>query len=242
MKYMGSKSRHAKEIIPIIMRKHSPNMYYIEPFVGGGNVIDKIPCKKRIGCDSNKYIIALLSKVARGDFDFLDCTIEKDEYDNVRKSSGEFDDALVGWVAHGCSYNGKWFGGLAGTITTKEGNIRNYQDECKRSLIKQSVGLAGVVLHHKSVFDIGTLKGKFTIYCDPPYQGTTEYKDDFNHENFWQWCRDKVTQGHDVYVSEYNAPSDFVCIWEKGVNSSLTKDTGGKRAIERLFVHESQNS
>ena len=44
MKYMGSKNRIAKHIVPIIQRyidKTNPKSY-IEPFVGGANVIDKI--------------------------------------------------------------------------------------------------------------------------------------------------------------------------------------------------------
>ena len=46
MVYMGSKSRIAKQIVPIIQQciddSHSDT--YIEPFVGGANVIDKIKC------------------------------------------------------------------------------------------------------------------------------------------------------------------------------------------------------
>lgn len=44
IKYMGSKSRMAKEIVPIIQSyidSNTINNYY-EPFVGGANVIDKI--------------------------------------------------------------------------------------------------------------------------------------------------------------------------------------------------------
>lgn len=36
MKYMGSKNRIAKEILPIILRDRKPNQWYVEPFVGGG--------------------------------------------------------------------------------------------------------------------------------------------------------------------------------------------------------------
>ena len=59
MKYMGSKSRIAKYIVPIIQRYIDDNNieYYWEPFVGGANVIDKICCKHKIGSDKNKYLI-----------------------------------------------------------------------------------------------------------------------------------------------------------------------------------------
>ena len=73
------------------------------------------------------------------------------------------------------------------------------------------------------------------IYCDPPYQGTTNYKNAFNHEEFWEWCRNKTKEGHTVFISEYNAPRDFMCLWEKEIVSSLTKNTGSKKGVEKLF-------
>ena len=44
IKYMGSKSRIAKDIVPIIQKYINDNEItsYIEPFCGGANVIDKI--------------------------------------------------------------------------------------------------------------------------------------------------------------------------------------------------------
>jgi DNA adenine methylase len=46
MKYMGSKARVAKEIASIIDYKNYD--YYIEPFCGGCNFIDKIDHPRRI--------------------------------------------------------------------------------------------------------------------------------------------------------------------------------------------------
>lgn len=81
---------------------------------------------------------------------------------------------------------------------------------------------------------IALLEADSIIYCAPPYNGTTKYKDNFDSDAFWQWCRDKAKEGHTVYVSEYNAPEDFKCIWEKQINSNL----GGtsKTATEKLFT------
>lgn len=61
MKYMGSKAKITKYIVPIIQRKidESGARYYVEPFAGGCNVIDKIKAEYRIASDSNKYLIAL---------------------------------------------------------------------------------------------------------------------------------------------------------------------------------------
>ena len=42
--------------------------------------------------------------------------------------------------------------------------------------------------------------------------------------------------GHQVFVSEYSMPEDFKCVWQKEIVSSLTQDTGSKKAVEKLFT------
>lgn len=53
MVYQGSKNRLTKYIVPIIQKQIDENNIttYIEPFVGGANVIDKIRCENKIGSD-----------------------------------------------------------------------------------------------------------------------------------------------------------------------------------------------
>lgn len=48
MKYMGSKSKVARHIVPIIQKYIDDNQpwAYIEPFCGGCNIIDKIHARK----------------------------------------------------------------------------------------------------------------------------------------------------------------------------------------------------
>lgn len=65
MKYMGSKRRIVKEILPIILKDRKPDQYYVEPFVGGGNVIEKVT-GNRIAGDNNRYLIALFKKMQEG--------------------------------------------------------------------------------------------------------------------------------------------------------------------------------
>lgn len=78
MVYMGSKNRIAKELIPIITQDLQPNQWYVEPFVGGCNMIDKVNHSLKIGGDSNKYLIALLRYVQDGNE--LPTYIEREEY------------------------------------------------------------------------------------------------------------------------------------------------------------------
>lgn len=59
------------------------------------------------------------------------------------------------------------------------------------------------------------------IYCDPPYQGTAEYKEGaFNHKDFWNWVRE-ISKSHKIYISEYNAPDDFEVLLSFSQKSTL---------------------
>ena len=229
MVYMGSKNRIAKELIPIITKDLKPNQWYVEPFVGGANMIDKIEHPYKLGADNNKYLIALLEAVQNGQE--LPEYINKDEYIAVKTNKDNYPDWYVGFVGFICSFRGKFFGGYSGYCTTKTGIQRNYIKERINNILKQN--LDGIKLVCSS-YDALDIPANSIIYCDPPYNGTTKYKDSFDSDAFWQWCRDKAKEGHTVYVSEYNAPEDFKCIWEKQINSNLG-DTS-KTATEKLFT------
>lgn len=67
----------------------------------------------------------------------------------------------------------------------------------------------------------------------------TKYAYSIDHEKFWAWCRERVAEGHKVFVSEYNAPDDFVCVWERKLRVSVNPGID-KQAIEKLFIHKSR--
>ncbi|MCK9541161.1 MAG: DNA adenine methylase [Novosphingobium sp.] len=99
MKYMGSKNRIAKHILPIMLEYMERNSLeiWIEPFVGGGNMIDKVPSKyKRIGLDINSYVIEAL-KFIRDDVKSIPHIITEDMY-NAYKSFKRVD-GITGFVA-----------------------------------------------------------------------------------------------------------------------------------------------
>lgn len=230
---MGSKARIAKHILPIILKDRKPDQWYVEPFVGGGNIIDKVK-GLRLGSDSNKYVSALLDYLSKGN---LPEEINKEKYQAIKKFKDDYPDWLVGYAGICCSYSGKWFGGFAGEVTTREG-VRNYQKEALANIEKQSINLTGV-LFKGDCYQALDIPPNSIIYCDPPYENTTKYKDDFDHNAFWEWCRDKHAQGHTVFISEYNAPDDFICVWQKEVKSSLSangKVGGNKNSTEKLFT------
>lgn len=141
IKYVGSKSRIAKHIVPIIQTyiDQTDASFYLEPFVGGANVIDKISCGKKIGYDINHYLIELFKNMDL--INSLPDEITKEEYNAVRKSyqtgDSKYPDWYIGAVGFLASYNGKFFGGRAGIVKTKIGTMRNYYDEAKRNLMSQ---------------------------------------------------------------------------------------------------------
>jgi len=229
MKYMGSKNRIAKEILPIMLKERNQRTW-VEPFVGGANIIDKVE-GKRIGADINSYLIDALIAIRDCLYDLPKNNKEFTEadYKELRKSD---DYKYKGYAGFAFSYSGKWLGGWCRDGAGK----RDYVKESYKNALNQSESLKGIRFVNESYNKL-QIPDNSIIYCDPPYEGTTSYKNGFNHANFWQWCRDKTTEGHIVYVSEYNAPNDFQCIWSKEIVSSLTKDTGSKKAIEKLFIY-----
>ena len=232
MKYMGSKNRIAKHILPIMLEHKTEEMTWVEPFVGGANMIDKVD-GKRIGADINPYLIDALIAIRDcvSDLPKNNKEFTEEDYNQLRKND---DYKYKGYAGFAFSYSGKWLGGWC-----RDGkNKRDYVNESYKNAIKQSPKLQGLKLVQSSYDELPLNSDNCLIYCDPPYKGTTSYKDSFDHIKFWNWCREMNDRGHKIFVSEYNAPDDFKCIWQKEIVSSLTKNTGSKKGIEKLFTIE----
>lgn len=234
MKYMGSKARFTKEILPIILRDRKLYQWYVEPFAGGMNTICEVS-GNRIANDIHYHLIEMWQELVSG---WIPQKITKEEYNEVRNNLNKFPAFWVGWVGFNCSYSGKWFGGFAGETKTKIGTVRDYQAEAISNVLKQVEKMKYVSFCNKPYYEL-ELPPNSLIYCDPPYEGTTKYANSFDHIKFWDWVRKISKDGHSVFVSEYNAPSDFECIWSKEVKSSLSangKIGGSKISVEKLFT------
>lgn len=228
MKYMGSKARIAKEILPIMLTCREANQWWVEPFVGGGNMIARVT-GNRIGSDANGFVIdALLSiRDYPNDLPSNNKEFSEKNYNDLRTNKFHHHKGYAGFAL---SYGGKWLGGWCRDAAGK----RDYVAEAFRNAQKQSPKLQGVFFFHCGYQDL-RIPPQSLIYCDPPYKGTTGYSNKFDHETFWEWCRTKAKEGHTVFISEYSAPEDFECVWEKEIVSSLTSNTGAKSGIEKLF-------
>lgn len=232
MRYMGSKGKYAKHIVPILMDGHDQSKPYVEPFVGGGNLFSEVPADIKWGNDTAEYAVALLRGLSKG-WEPPE-TLSETEYYQIKEDPHGYDPALVGFAAYCCSYAGKFWGGYARGNTAK-GEPRNFAAEQARNLEKQRKGLLASKFTNLNYLEMGIQPGS-TVYCDPPYANTTGYQGSFDHKVFWQWCDELVDKGCRVFVSEYTAPIGWLEVWEKEVTNSLTRNTGSKRGVEKLFT------
>lgn len=263
MKYMGSKARFTKQILPIILKDRKPEQWYVEPFAGGMNVICEVD-GNRIANDKNEFLIAMWDELTKGT-DFTK-VINKDLYDEARnrvngKEPNKFcincnlptdgnpcsykkcpiypqmTKAEIGWIGWMASFNGRFFdGGYSGRTKT-----RNYIDEQIRNTLKQVDKLKGVVFSFGD-YDKINIPNNSIIYCDPPYKNTKQYatSKNFSHTDFFEWCREMSKKGHTLYVSEYEAPNDFECVWEIKTKSYM-KPSRAEQTTEKLFKFSPTN-
>lgn len=235
MKYVGSKNRVAKEILPIMLKNRMLNQYFVEPFVGGSNIIDKVS-GNRLASDNNKYLIELYHKLQNG-YEPISF-ISREDFYNIKLNKDKYPMEVVALCGILASYNGNWFTAYGGYSETKTGKDRNYYKEGVKNLMKQIPNIIDIEYVY-SEYDKLEIPDNSIIYCDPPYQSTGKrYKEkQFNHNKFWNWCRIKVSEGHTVFVSEYNAPEDFEMIWQKELQK--THPNQKKKSTEKLFVLKS---
>ena len=196
-------------------------------------MIEHINCCNKIASDNNEYLISMWKDLQRGWIPPSEMT--KDMYIDIRDNKDKYSPALVSIAGFCATYNAKWFGGYAGIVKTKINTYRNYYDEAIRNILKQINKLWDVEFKYGDYTQFNNIKDAL-IYCDIPYQGTTQYgtSKNFDYDKFWDWAR-KMSKDNIVLISEYNAPSDFKCIYEKQVTTTLDKNSR-KKDTEKLFI------
>lgn len=235
MKYAGSKESIADEILPIINGYIIINNIdtYIEPFVGGCNIIDKVQCKNRFGYDKNKYLIELLKHIQKSDE--LPETISREQYMDFRSHYNADDKAYPDWLL-----------AAVGLLTTGNGEmfnngkvIKHFNDKTytkgRESILKQAKMLHDVEFNESDYMELSPKNS--LIYCDAPYSGNKELDSvtkQFNYREFWNTMRE-WSKSNIVLISENKAPDDFDMIWEQ------TDDGIDSSKLERLFIHKCNN-
>lgn len=237
MHYLGGKTRIAKGILPLILSDRKEGQYFVEPFCGGCNVTDKV-LGNRIANDYNQYLIAMFEGLVSGKKypEQIDRELYNDVRECFRSGSDKYDPGFIGWVGFMASYRAKFFGGYSGDSVGNKSKPRYFIPEAIRNVMRQIPKLQGVEFRSGDYKNL-QIPDESIIYCDPPYTNTTGYSYGLNHDEFWQWCRERVYEGHKVYISEYQAPDDFIKIWEKPIQNCLSLN---KEATEKLFIYKEQ--
>jgi len=225
MRYLGGKSRIAKEIVEVMSAEREEGMAWVEPFMGSGKVISLVN-GRRIGADVNHEMIALFKAIRGGWKPPTD--VSREFYYEVKNNQDKYSDHLKAFISIGCSFGSKRWGGYA----FNEG--RNFAREAHHSLMRLKSLIQDIELHSCD-YKKSTLPKRSLIYCDPPYRNTTGYGFEFNHDEFDHWCRDRVKEGHYVFVSEYTMPDGFELAWSKEVKVSLSSKDNNMIKTEKLF-------
>ena len=228
MKYVGSKRRIRKNIIPIILNNCDSDTVYTEPFVGGANMIQAVPSSfLRVGADANKGLISMWNALKLGWTP--PSHVSEEVYQEIKSNQEAYPDYLVAYVGFN-SYGGKWFGGYPRDSMGK----RDYWKEYEKNIKKQLPFVMDVSFVFSDYNDLYVPKGSI-VYCDPPYRDTLGYSlDGFNHDCFWDWARYQSSRSK-VYISEKVAPEDFECVWEQEILSSVAHHKDRKPLTEKLF-------
>lgn len=241
MVYMGSKNKISDKIVPILQQEidRLGTDTYIEPFVGGANIIDKIQCENRYGFDRSETLIALLRQAAE-DFDKIPKSGSREMWDEGKAyvKDGIKPQTLsladIGAIEFFASYcNGGFPRGYAKNTAT-----RDYYNEAYRNMKEQSSKLKGITFKCQNYWDLDPSISGAVIYVDPPYQNTKFYgyaKDKMDYNRFWNWVRD-ISKNNSVFISEQTAPDDFISIWEQEVTRTTNK-TNDFKATEKLWKY-----
>ena len=248
MIYQGSKAKYANEIVPILQNiiDQKNIKLYIEPFVGGANIIDKIKCEQKIGLDKCYSLIAL-HKQAQVDFSVIpkhgnaEWWYKAKEIYQKYKGLSSMEEEMEGWRIGAIQFLGSFNNGgfSRGYAKPQEGKrekyteaYKNFKEQASKELYKdirfEWVEYNHIVFENKEV--------RALIYCDPPYQGTKPYgykfETGFDYDEYWDWVRE-MSQQHIVICSEQKFPDDFEIIWEKQVRRTMDK-TNNFKAVEKL--------
>ena len=234
MRYQGGKTRIAKDISRVIIEYSSGGQdTLVSLFCGACSVETKFTERfKNVICnDSHEYLIALWQGVQRG-YELPD-TVSEEEW-RYRKNHKDEDKVLTGFIGFACSFGGRFFEGYARSHKAK----RNFALGGKKSIVKDIEYLKKLQFSCLDYRDVKLPDGCI-VYADPPYNGTKQYGNKvFNSAEFWNYA-DEVSKTHMMFISELNAPDDYIPIWSKSVTRTLDRNKDNQfKAIEKLFLHK----
>lgn len=246
MTYMGSKSKYANKIVPILQNYIDSNNIktYIEPFCGGANIIDKIKCENKYGYDKSVPLIAL-HQIGQSNPDIIPAHGNSDWWykakDIYRSKEGLVtkEDGMEPWEIGAIEFFASFSNGGFSRGYAKNKDARDYYNEAYRNFIEQVKSPLYKDIHFEVCDYTQVDTCGAVIYCDPPYEHTKPYgykfETVFDYEQYWDWVR-KMSLTNFVICSEQIFPEDFNVIWVKEVKRTCGK-TNDYAALEKLGIY-----
>lgn len=233
--YVGGKSRVAASLTASILPMTTRRTVYIEPFVGGGSMFQRLAPTFEVSIAADAQIDLVLSWQAIAAGWTPPEAVSESEYEVLRHAEPS---ALRGWVGFQCSYMRKWWGGY-GRVPVDRGSLAG---ESFRSVENQRAAFEGATaIVHADYRKFRDLMGPAVVaYCDPPYLDTTNYAKQvgaFDHDAFWDEMRQWSDMGALVFVSEYIAPLDWWPVWSQERRMNMTKAGSKPLVTEYLFAY-----
>ena len=212
---------------PIIESYLKHGMKYLEPFVGGANMITEIDWDKKIGADINAPLINLLIHFRDNDVKFFEVTKEQYYYFKEKFKNG-LGDWIIGYVGFFASYLSKFYGSYDNRESHLKASFNSLYKQSKKDGFKKIKFIC-------ASFEKLSISNSL-IYLDPPYQNTSKYTYTklIDYELLWSKCYEWSQAGNTILLSELEAPDFFDCVFSKDFNYSLGGNTVQK--IEKLFI------
>lgn len=236
--YQGGKKRIGKRIYQVIslvendLLQDDFKMSYFEPFCGMCSVLKYFAAdndREVFACDIHPDLIMMWQALQDDWIPPSKCGLRK--YEQLKNSKPSPERAFVGFAL---GFNGNFFKGN-GSYKKKGLEVG------KRGVMSVAQDLKNVEFIKSASYNEFDPKNML-IYCDPPYFGNNlsaqvyDFFDKFDHNKFWDVMR-KWSKNNIVIVSEWKAPSDFICVWSAETTCSNTTST--VKYQDCLFIHRS---
>jgi DNA adenine methylase len=233
MRYVGGKDKLKKKIAARILETTSRRDVYLEPFCGGGSVLGELGPHFRtvIASDLCEDLILMWQAFKNGWEP--DNYISEFDYQKLRNAQPS---ALRGLIGFGQSFGGKWFGGYA-RGQTSDGRDRNYLDETIRNIKGIISKLPANTEFLLRDYRDSAPDSNSVAYSDPPYSCTQGYSSvgEFDTGDFWRTMESWADEGAHVFVSEYQAPSNWTCLEQYSHRQSLSLSDDRFETTEKLW-------
>ncbi len=234
MQYMGGKARIAKKLTEVMLSMTTERQTYLEPFMGGAWVLAQMAphFAAPAAGDVMPDVAMMWSAVQQG---WVPPTeMSRERWYQLKDESPSPERAFAGF---GCSFGGKWFAGFARPDPRQHESTGGYAGAAARGIEKKRAAIQPVFIDHTDYRNWRPGPGT-VVYCDPPYAGTTAYGGvgEFHPDEFWNVMRWWNYWGATVFVSEYQAPPDWRCVWQQDQRTSLKATDNQGTVTEKLFT------